>query len=77
MAEITFDSKELVHYTEAMRLLDVSRPTIYAWIEKGRLRPFAIGRSRFLLRAEVEALARRREEEHGLGTEPPKPVTPS
>lgn len=56
MAEVTFRSTELLNYSEAVRLLGVSRQTLYAWIEKGKLHPLAIGRNRFLLRSEIERL---------------------
>jgi len=57
MAVITFEAQGLVTYAEAVRMLGITRPTLYAWIAKGKLHIFEIGRSRFLYREEIERIA--------------------
>ena len=56
MAFVTFRTTDLANYSEAVILLGISRQTLYTWIEKEMLHPLAIGRNRFLLRAEIEKL---------------------
>ena len=51
---------DLISYKDALRILNISRMTLYAWIEKGRLNPLAIADRRYLLKAEVEKLANER-----------------
>ena len=53
MSEFTLEISNLVNFTEAAEILGVSRPTIYALIEKQQLHPVAIGRNRYLLRDEI------------------------
>jgi len=57
MSEI-YPIANLINYSEAARLLDVSRTTIYAMIERGELKPVAIAERRYLKRDEVEEMAR-------------------
>ena len=56
MEEITIRTPDLVTFTEAAKLLNVSRPTIYNLIEKQKLHVVAFGHNRYLLRAEIERL---------------------
>ncbi|MFC1999968.1 helix-turn-helix domain-containing protein [Chloroflexota bacterium] len=51
-----------VHWTdflsvaEAAELCHVSRVTIHRWIERGRLNAVRIGKNRFLMRQDIEAI---------------------
>ncbi len=61
--KITVGNKEmdeiilrLVNFSEAAKLLKVSRQTIYDWIKAGKLHPLAIGHLRFLDKGEIERL---------------------
>jgi excisionase family DNA binding protein len=56
MGELTIKTNDLVTFTEAARLLNVSRPTIYNLVYKEQLHPVLIGRNRYLLRTEIEGL---------------------
>jgi excisionase family DNA binding protein len=47
-------------YSDAARLLHVSRQTIYAMIDRGELHPLEIAERRYLLREEVEGLKNQR-----------------
>ncbi len=48
---------DLLTFSEAARILGVSRPTVYNLIRTKDLHPVAIGRNRYILRTEVEALS--------------------
>ena len=56
MSELTINTSDLLTLSEAAEILKVSRPTVYNLIEKYQLHPVLIGRNRYLLRSEVEAL---------------------
>jgi len=56
MADLELQVSNLINFTQAAKLLKISRPTIYNLIERNRLRPVCIGRNRFLIRQEVEGL---------------------
>lgn len=56
VSEIRLQVSNLLNYSEAARILRVTRATIYAMIERGELHPFAIADRRYLLREEVERL---------------------
>ena len=56
MSKITLNSDELITFSEAAKLLGVSRPTIYNLVKREALHPVLIGRNRYLLRAEIERL---------------------
>ena len=57
MPEIKLQTNDLMSFSEAARVLDVTRVTIYAMIDRGELHPFAIADRRYLLKEEVEKLA--------------------
>ena len=57
MEELVIRTPDLVNFTEAAKMLGVSRPTIYNLIEKQRLHIVAFGRNRYLLRTELEKFA--------------------
>ena len=59
MTEITLDVQNLMTFTEAAHVLEVSRPTVYNLVEKNKLHPLSIGNNRYLLREEVEQLKER------------------
>ncbi len=56
MARLSLNTNDLVTCNEAAKIIGVSRPTIYNMIERFQLHPVMIGRNRYLLRTEVEAL---------------------
>jgi excisionase family DNA binding protein len=56
MPEIKLQTEDLITFSEAARLLNVTRMTIYAWIERGKLHPLNIARNKFLLKDEIEKL---------------------
>ncbi len=56
MTELTIQTNDLVTFTEAAKLLGVSRPTVYNLVSKEQLHPVIIGRNRYLLRTEIEGL---------------------
>lgn len=56
MARLSLNTNDLVTCNEAAKIIGVSRPTIYNMILRFRLHPVMIGRNRYLLRSEVEAL---------------------
>ena len=45
-----------MNFSEAARILGVTRVTVYAMIRRGELHPLAIADRRYLLKTEVEAL---------------------
>lgn len=49
-------SDDLLSVAEAAELLRVSRVSVHRWIEKGKLTTIRIGKSRFVLKNEVEAI---------------------
>jgi len=67
MAELHLTVSNLMSYSEAARHLGVSRQTVYAMIERGELRPFAIAERRYLMTVEVEQLRRDRLSKEGDG----------
>jgi len=56
MSEIRLTVSNLMNYSDAARLLRVSRQTIYAMIDRGELKSIEIAERRYLLREEVERL---------------------
>lgn len=63
MVELTLKVENLVTFTQAAKILGVSRPTIYNLIAKYKLHPLTIGRNRYLMREELEFLKRSLEHE--------------
>lgn len=62
MTELSIHTSDLVTFTEAAQMLQVSRPTIYNLVLKNKLHPVVIGSNRYLLRTEIERLVG---EKHG------------
>lgn len=62
MSEIRLQVSNLLSYSDAARIIGVTRVTIYAMIDRGQLHPVDIADRRYLLRDEVERIAREREE---------------
>ena len=61
MQEITIKTQDLVSFTEAARILGISRPSVYVWLKQQKLRVVVeLGSNRYLLRVEVEELAKRK-----------------
>ena len=56
MEQLSIRTDDLVTCSKAAKMLGVSRPTVYNMIGRHQLHPVVIGRNRYLLRAEVEAL---------------------
>lgn len=54
MPEIKLQTDDLISFSEAARLLGVTRATVYAMIDRDELHPLAIADRRYLLREEVE-----------------------
>ena len=63
MGELKLEVSNLVNYSEATRMLGISRPTIYAMIEREELHPVVIADRRYLLRDEIERLVLKRHPE--------------
>jgi len=64
MPEIKITTDDLLSFSEAARILKVTRMTVYAMIGRGELHPFRLAENRFLHREEVERL---RDEKHQKG----------
>ena len=58
MQELTIRTADLLNFSEAAKLLGVSRPTLYNRIRKRKLHVVEFAHNRYLLRTEVEWLAR-------------------
>ena len=63
MSEIRLQVSNLLNYSEAARILKVTRATIYAIIARGELHPLTIADRHYLLREEVERLKREKNKE--------------
>ena len=61
MPDVTLKTEDLVSFTDAARILEVTRMTIYNMIAKGNLHPFHIGRNSYLFRKEVERVKSERD----------------
>jgi excisionase family DNA binding protein len=61
MREIRLQVSNLLNYSEAARILAVTRATVYAMIERGELHPWDIADRRYLLREEVERIKKAKE----------------
>ena len=61
MQEIRIKTQDLVSFSEAAWILGISRPSVYVWLKQGKIQAVVeLGSNRYLLRAEVEELARNR-----------------
>ncbi len=49
----TEQEDEILKMHEVCKLLSVSKPTVYSWIEQGRLKSYKIGSRKFFLRSEI------------------------
>ncbi len=56
MEEITIRTPDVLTFTEAAKILGISRPTIYNLIKKHTLHTVTFGKNRYLLTNEVEKL---------------------
>lgn len=54
MSKLTIQSDDLVTLSEAAKLLNVSRPTVYNLIIRELFHPVLIGRNRYILRSEID-----------------------
>lgn len=54
MSEVRLQVSNLLNYTDAARLLGITRATVYAMIKRGELHPMAIADRQYLLKEEVE-----------------------
>ena len=55
MEEPTIHTQDLITFTEAARILKVSRPTLYNTVKRVPFHPVVFGNNRYLLKTEVEA----------------------
>ncbi|MBT9148370.1 MAG: hypothetical protein DDT32_02142 [Syntrophomonadaceae bacterium] len=60
MEKVILEVNNLISFTTAAKMLGVSRPTVYYYIERHQLHPLQIGSNRYLLRHEVERLKEER-----------------
>jgi predicted DNA-binding transcriptional regulator AlpA len=60
MVEIRLRVPDLLSYSDAARLIGKARTTIYNLIEQGKLHPFNIGENHYILREEIERVAKER-----------------
>jgi excisionase family DNA binding protein len=60
MAKITLETKDLMDFSDAAKYLKVSRPTIYALVEQGRLHPISLGKVRYLYVTELGQIKKER-----------------
>jgi predicted DNA-binding transcriptional regulator AlpA len=58
---IEYKAEDLINLSQAATILGVSYPTIFAIIERGELVPIRIADRKYLVKAEVEDLKKRRE----------------
>ena len=58
--EIKLQTENLLNFSEAARLLNVTRVTIYAMIRRGQLNSILIADRRYLFKEEVETLKEER-----------------
>lgn len=56
MPEIKLQTENLLNFSEAARLLNVTRVTIYAMIRRGQLNSILIADRHYLFKEEVEGL---------------------
>ena len=56
MSEVRLQVSNLLNYSEAARILGVTRVTIYAMVQRGELHPLVIADRRYLVKDEVEGL---------------------
>ena len=62
MSKMKLKVDNLLDMTQAGKILKVSRQTVHTWVRDGTLRTVSIGtRRKFLLKDEVEKLAKERE----------------
>ena len=69
MSEIRLQVSNLINYSTAARMLDVTRATIYAMINRGKLHPIEIAERRYLLREEIERLGKELDEKRAPKSE--------
>jgi transposase len=63
MAEMTLKPEDLVTLSDAAKILNISRPSVYNWITKYNLNPVVIGNNRYLLRSELEMIKNKGKDE--------------
>ena len=61
MGKVTVEVSSFVNFSEAAKLLGITRATLYAWVKRGKLHPAIIEGSPYLWRFEVEKLKAERE----------------
>ena len=72
MSEIKLQLSNLLNYSQAARMLGVTRVTIYAMIERGNLHPVAIADRRYLFKEEVERLVNEKSSQGAAGARAPE-----
>jgi len=61
--QLTAQLTDLITFTDASKILHVSRPTVYNLLKHGTLNATTIGRNRYVSRQEVETLERQRHQD--------------
>jgi len=56
---ISIETTNLITFSEAAKLLSISRPTLYKRIKEGILHPISIGRNQYIVRADIETLRKK------------------
>jgi excisionase family DNA binding protein len=64
--DLELDLTKILNYSEASRILGITRATIYAMIRRGELHPVAIADRRYLNKEEVDKVNEHREPLEGL-----------
>jgi len=63
MSEIRLHVDNLIDFSDAAKMLGVSRQTVHAWVREGKFKLVEIGDRRFLLREELERVIKERKRE--------------
>jgi excisionase family DNA binding protein len=56
MAQVIFQSNDIVNVSYAATKLNVSRMTIYRWVKEGKILAVKFGKSTFIPKSEIERL---------------------
>ena len=62
---IMIQTDDLVSVQEAARILGLSRPTVYHWINRKKILSCRLGGTLYVLRSEIERILQQRGDEEG------------